>query len=85
MEMQLKIDGRHCRRKRNIVTFVYNMAIWAVEASCTVLAMVCGFINFSPKATTIVMTIYLLATCSVSPSLYLLGMKHNLAQISPTA
>ena len=48
-------------------------------------ALLCGSINISHQMNMIVMTTYILATCGVSPSLYLLGMKHNLAQISPTS
>lgn len=35
--LQLCYSSYDCRRKRNIVSFVYNMAIWTVEALCTCL------------------------------------------------
>ena len=77
------------RKKRNVVTFQYNISIWLMETctvTCSYIRKPDYFMNIQALLSMILLTvdlnlstwsllIYLAVSLGVSPSLYLLGMR----------
>ena len=63
------------RKRRNIVTFQYNMTIWLLDTTTMLLALTAMFTI--PDYFEVVVVVTVLITCGLNPALYILGMRDD--------
>ena len=63
------------RKRRNIVTFSYNMTIWLLDTTTMLLALTAMLTI--PDYFELVVVVTVLVTCGLNPALYILGMRDN--------
>ena len=63
------------RKRRNIVTFGYNMTIWLLDTTTMLLALIAMFTI--PDYFEVVVVVTVLVTCGLNPALYILGMRDD--------
>ena len=63
------------RKRRNIVTFRYNMTIWLLDTTTMLLALTAMLTIPDYFEQVVVVTV--LVTCGLNPALYILGMRDD--------
>ena len=71
-KLGLEEKERKCRKRRNIVTFRYNMTIWLLDTTTMLLALTAMLTI--PDYFELVVVVTVLVTCGLNPALYILGM-----------
>ena len=70
-KLGLEEKERKCRKRRNIVTFRYNMTIWLLDTTTMLLALTAMLAI--PDYFELVVVVTVLVTCGLNPALYILG------------